>query len=59
MELARGTVGFRSPRVNRRRISRRSLGEAKRDAVKLRRDGGLPVVDEEAQESRMDCKVGA
>lgn len=59
MEVARGTVGLRSPRVRRRRISSRSLGSERRELVKFRRSDGEPVVDDDAQESRIDRSVGA
>ena len=59
MELASGTVGLRSPRVKRRRISRRSLGSERRDKVNVRRSDGEPVVDDDAQLSRIDPRVGA
>jgi len=56
--VASGTVGFRSPRVKRRRISRRSFGSESSEEVKSRRDAGEPVIDDDAQESRIDWSVG-
>jgi hypothetical protein len=52
-------VGFRSPRVKRRRISRVSSGDASREEVNDRRVVGLPIEEEDAQASSMDWRVGA
>lgn len=52
-------VGLRSPRARRKRISRRSLGEEERSAMKARREEGVPRELLEAQLSRILCNVGA
>lgn len=52
-------AGLRSPRVRRRRISSRSFGSDWRVSVNRRRSDGEPTEDEDAQESRMLCSVGA
>jgi hypothetical protein len=55
---AEPVVGFRSPRVRRSKISRRSIGSESSEVTNERRSEGSPEDEEDAHESRMDRSVG-
>jgi len=52
-------VGFRSPRVSLRRISRVLRGDERREAVNDRRRVGVEIEEDDAHDSSNDWSVGA